>query len=105
MWVLSPVGVSLNSVSIATIAPTPWPFDDSFAYSIGRSSSFSKLKLSFRPPIPSGTFTEAFQWRSSWISKLSTPGRSFAIFSGSFRTSHTSWAGASNSLVPSTFIR
>src|SRR5262249_22436468 len=67
MLVRSPSGARLNSVSIATIAPTPWPFDESFAYSIGRSSTFSKLKFSFSPPIPSGTLTDAFQRRSSWI--------------------------------------
>ena len=98
------MGLRWNSVSIATIAPTPCPFDESLAYSIGRSSIFSKLKFSFRPPIPSGIFTAAFQCRSSWISKLSTPGSSFAIFDGSLRTSQTTWAGASNSLVPSTSL-
>ena len=65
MCVRSPSAFRLNSVSMATIAPTPWPFEASLAYSIGRSSSFSKLKFSFSPPMPSGIFTDAFQCRSS----------------------------------------
>ena len=57
------------------MAPTPWPFAFSFAYSIGRSSAFSKLNLSFSPPMPSGTFTFADQCRSSCTSKPFDPGK------------------------------
>ena len=56
------------------IAPTPLPFAFIDANSGGRSSSFSKSIVIFRPPRPSGTFTFACQWRSSLISNPSTPG-------------------------------
>src|SRR5579859_7654269 len=88
--VLSPSsGSRWNSVSMPTIAPTPWPLALSFAYSIGRASACSNLNFSFRPPMPSGTFTFADQCVSSCTSKLSTPGRSCEIREGSIRTSHT----------------
>ena len=61
------------------IAPTPLPFAFIEANSGGRSSSFSKSIVIFRPPRPSGTFTFACQCRSSLISKPSTPGISPAI--------------------------
>ena len=54
-------------------------------------------------PSPSGTFTRADQWRSSAMSKLSIPGISFAIRSGSFSTSQTTDRGASNDFSPETF--
>ena len=54
--------------------------------------------------MPSGTFTAALQWSASCTSKLSTPGRSFAIRSGSMSTSQTISTGASKPFVPSTFI-
>jgi hypothetical protein len=64
----------LNSVSIATIAPTPCPFEESFAYSIGRSSIFSKLEVELQPAHPERDLDRRLPVRSSWISKLSTPG-------------------------------
>ena len=71
------------------IAPTPLPFAFRLACSGGRDSVFSKSMLIFMLPRPSGTFTFAFQWVSSTISKLSTPGISPAISAGSLRTSQT----------------
>ena len=63
-------------------APTPWPFARIDANSGSRSSSFSKFIVILRPPSPSGTLTFAVQCFSSVISKLSTPGMSFAISDG-----------------------
>ena len=87
---------SVNDVSMFIIAPTPLPLTASFANSGSRSSTFSMSTFIFRPPRPSGIFTFAVQCRSSWTSKLSTPGIVFAIDSGSFSTCQTVARGASN---------
>src|SRR5437588_3113269 len=92
-----------NAVSMFMIAPPPLPLHDSLAKSGSRSSSFSMLTFIFRPPRPSGTFTFAVQWRSSLMSKLSTPGIVFAIAVGSLSTRQTVSRGASNCFSPSTF--
>ena len=86
------------------IAPTPLPFAFSCANSGSRSSTFSKSIVIRSPPRPSGIFTFACQWRSSLISKPSTPGISFAICAGSFSTCQTTSRGALSSFVPSTFM-
>jgi hypothetical protein len=60
--------------------------------------------LSRSPPRPSGIFTFARQRRSSWTSKLSTPGISSAICAGSLSTPQTVSRGAANVRSPETFI-
>ena len=84
------------------IAPTPLPLIASCAYSGSRSSVFSKSMLICNPPRPSGIFTFARQCRSSWTSKLSTPGIAFAIAAGSFSTRHTAARGAAKARSPAT---
>ena len=96
----SPDSVSVNDVVMSMSAPTPCPFARIDANSGGRSSSFSKFIVILSPPRPSGTFTFAFQWRSSVISKLSTPGISFAISDGSLITPQTVVARGGQLLRP-----
>ena len=67
-----------------TIAPTPFPFAASRAYSGARSSVFSNANESGSAPSPRGTLTRADQFRSFSMSKLSIPGISLAIRAGSF---------------------
>ena len=98
-----PFSARLNWVAMFMIAPTPLPFAFSCANSGWRSSTFSKSIVIRSPPRPSGIFTFACQWRSSLISKPSTPGISFAIWAGSFSTCQTTSRGALSSFVPSTF--
>ena len=100
-----PFSARLNCVCMFMIAPTPLPLAFSCANSGARSSTFSKSIVIRRPPRPSGIFTFACQCRSSLISKPSTPGISFAICAGSFRTCQTTSRGAVSSLVPSTLMR
>jgi hypothetical protein len=86
------------------IAPTPWPLIDIAANSGSRSSVFSMSTFILRPPRPSGILTFAVQRRSSWTSKLSTPGIVFAIDAGSFSTCHTVARGAAKVRSPFTIM-
>src|SRR4029079_6983069 len=93
-----------NEVVISIPAPRLLPLPRIEANSSGRCSSCSKFIVSLTPG-PNGSRTFARQWVSSTTSKSSAPGIRVAICAGSLMISQTRSRGASNSLVPSTFIR
>ena len=105
IFVPPPSSFRLNAVFMLRIAPTPLPLIDRRANSGSRSSIFSMSIVIPSAPSPSGIFTLAFQWRSSWTSKLSTPGIIAAIEAGSLSTRQTASRGAVNARSPATLIR